>query len=684
MDTPGHENALIHETSPYLLQHAHNPVDWYPWGAEALERAHKENKPVLLSIGYSACHWCHVMAHESFEDPQTAAVMNEYFINIKVDREERPDLDKIYQAAQHLLTQRTGGWPLTMFLTPDQMPFFGGTYFPPVSRYGLPGFHDLLLRVADYYRNAQESIRKQNVSTQEALQQIGNVPPAETGLQLHDEPLHIAVQQLAESYDPIHGGFGGAPKFPHPSSLELLLRHFLCHSEETESGRHSLDMLEHTLRKMAEGGIYDQLGGGFSRYAVDERWRIPHFEKMLYDNGPLLTLYAQAWQITRQPLYRTIALETAAWIMRDMQSPEGGYYSSLDADSEGHEGKFYVWDREEIRSLLDADEFVVAEKYFGLDQPPNFEGLWHLHVAAPIDPATELTVGLLRNARHKLLAARNTRIWPGRDEKILTSWNALMIKGMATAAVVFDDASCFHSAERALEFLRTELWRNGRLLATCKDGKAHLNAYLDDHAFLIDAVLAMLNYRWNPDWVQFAVALADTLLTHFADGEHGGFFFTSHDHEKLIQRHKPFLDEALPSGNGIAAAVLLELGHLLDEPRYLEAAEHTLKSAWPSIERYPSAHNSLLYALEDYLRPPRQVIIRAAAELEEWRRQTQSCARPFTRIFPIPADAKSLPGSLGERRALDMPVAYLCEGHQCLAPVTRLDLLAENLKNPRI
>jgi hypothetical protein len=682
MDKAKHENALIHETSPYLLQHAHNPVHWYPWGTEALERAQKEDKPIMLSIGYSACHWCHVMAHESFEDEATAAVMNEHFINIKVDREERPDLDRIYQTAQQLLTQRTGGWPLTMFLTPDQLPFFGGTYFPPASRYGLPGFRDLLLRVTEYYRKAQEDIRKQNLSMQEALLHIGSLPPPDAGLQLNNEPLPVAVQQLAESFDQKHGGFGGAPKFPHPSSLERLLRDHLAHQKENETTGHSLHLLEHTLRNMAGGGIYDQLGGGFSRYSVDERWMIPHFEKMLYDNGPLLTLYTQAWQITHNPLYKTIALETAAWVMREMQAPDGGYYSSLDADSEGHEGKFYVWNREEIRALLDADEFAVAERYFGLDQPANFEGHWHLYVAAPLAPATERTVGLLRNARHKLLAVRNERIWPGRDEKILTSWNALMIKGLATATAVFEDASCFDSAARALEFIRTTLWRNGRLLATCKGGKAHLNAYLDDYAFLIDAILSLLSYRWNPDWLHFAVDLADTLLTHFADNDNGGFYFTAHDHEKLIQRSKPLLDDALPAGNGVAAAVLLELGHLLGEPRYLEAAERTLKTAWPSIVRYPSAHNTLLHALEDYLRPPRQVIIRAGtAELETWRRQAQSLAPPLTRIYPIPADAIALPGMLNDRRAGNAPVAYICAGHQCLAPVTRLDLLSENLKN---
>jgi len=682
MDKAKHENALIHETSPYLLQHAHNPVHWYPWGPEALARAQKEDKPIMLSIGYSACHWCHVMAHESFEDEATAAVMNEHFINIKVDREERPDLDRIYQTAQQLLTQRTGGWPLTMFLTPDHLPFFGGTYFPPASRYGLPGFRDLLLRVAEYYRNAQEGIRKQNLSMQEALLHIGNLPPPDAELQLNDEPLPIAVQQLAESFDQTHGGFGGAPKFPHPSSLERLLRDYLAHQNENETARHSLNMVELTLRKMAEGGIYDHLGGGFSRYSVDERWMIPHFEKMLYDNGPLLTLYAQTWQITHNPLYKTIALETAGWVMREMQAPDGGYYSSLDADSEGHEGKFYVWDREEIRELLDANEFAVVERFFGLDQPANFEVRWHLYVAAQLAPATEQTVGLLRNARHKLLKVRNERIRPGRDEKILTSWNALMIKGMATAAAVFEDTSCFDSAARALEFIRTTLWRNGRLLATCKDGKAHLNAYLDDHAFLIDAILSLLNYRWNPDWLQFAVELADTLLTSFADKDNGGFYFTAYDHEKLIQRNRPFMDDALPAGNGVAAAVLLELGHLLGEPRYLEAAERTLKAAWPSIVRYPSAHNTLLHALEDYLRPPRQVIIRAgAAELEAWRRQAQTLAPPLTHIYPIPADAAALPGMLNDRRAENTAVAYICAGHHCLAPVTRLDLLAENIKN---
>ena len=337
MDKPKYENALIHETSPYLLQHAHNPVHWHPWGADALERARKENKPILLSIGYSACHWCHVMAHESFEDETTAAVMNEHFINIKVDREERPDLDRIYQTAQHLLTQRTGGWPLTMFLTPDQLPFFGGTYFPPISRYGLPGFRDLLVRVTDYYRNAGEAIRKQNLSMQEALQRLVSVPPADAGQPLNNEPLHIAFQQLKEAFDPVHGGFGGAPKFPHPSNLERLLQDHLSQKTDHDTARHALDMVEHSLKKMAAGGIYDQLGGGFSRYSVDEHWLIPHFEKMLYDNGPLLTLYSQAWQITHNPLYKTIALETAGWVMRDMQSPDGGYYSSLDADSEGHE-----------------------------------------------------------------------------------------------------------------------------------------------------------------------------------------------------------------------------------------------------------------------------------------------------------------------------------------------------------
>ncbi|HKK16791.1 MAG TPA: thioredoxin domain-containing protein, partial [Gammaproteobacteria bacterium] len=556
-----HENALIHETSPYLQQHAHNPVHWYPWSEEALQRAREEDKPILLSIGYSACHWCHVMAHESFEDEETAAIMNELFINIKVDREERPDLDKIYQVSQQLLTQRTGGWPLTMFLTPeDQLPFFGGTYFPPEPRYGMPGFRDLLQRVAGFYREKRDDINRQNQSMQEALQRISETAAADAGTQLTHYPLTVALQQLQQSFDERNGGFGGAPKFPHPTNIERLLRH----QQREPANTQSRIMTETTLRKMAEGGVYDQVGGGFYRYSVDEQWMIPHFEKMLYDNGPLLRVYSQAYQLTGNVFYQKIATETAEWVLRDMQSAEGGYYSTIDADSEGHEGKFYIWDKAELQQLLDESLYEVVAKYLGLEQPANFEGHWHLYVTTPLKTvADELSISReeaekrLKKARAILLQTRNKRVWPGRDEKILTSWNGLMIKAMATAATVFNEPRYHDSACRSVAFIRETLWQDGRMLATYKDGKAHLNAYLDDYAFIIDGILALLGFRWNSDSLAFAIQLTEAMLDKFEDQENGGFFFTSHDHEKLIQRHKPMMDDALPAGNGIAASVLL-------------------------------------------------------------------------------------------------------------------------------
>ena len=434
-------NALAGETSPYLLQHAANPVHWHPWGPVALDLARRENKPILLSIGYSACHWCHVMAHESFEDEATARLMNGLYVNIKVDREERPDLDKIYQTAHQLLTQRGGGWPLTMFLTPDDhRPFFAGTYFPVQARFGMPGFRDLLVRVEAFFRENQDEIRAQNQRLVDALQSLE--PGAAGSEALDGEPLVQAVQTLAQMFDARHGGFGNAPKFPHCGQIELLMRDAVSASHaHVSTAPDALQMAAFTLEQMAHGGLYDQLGGGFCRYSVDERWAIPHFEKMLYDNGPLLGLYAQIFQLTGEPVFRQTTVETAQWVMRDMQSPEGGYYSTLDADSEGVEGKFYVWTPDEVRSLLEADEYRVLAARFGLDGPANFETLhWHLAVArdlAEIATAESLPQGqvatLIDRGRTKLLEARNRRVWPGRDEKILTSWNALMIKGMAIA-----------------------------------------------------------------------------------------------------------------------------------------------------------------------------------------------------------------------------------------------------------
>src|SRR6266480_533497 len=475
-------NRLANQTSPYLQQHAANPVDWYPWGPEALERARREDKPILLSVGYSACHWCHVMAHESFEDPEVAALMNRLFVNVKVDREERPDLDQIYQSAHQMLAQRPGGWPLTMFLAPDGTPFFGGTYFPKAARFGLPGFAELCERIAAIWRDQQTDIASQNSEMRKALARTLPRRAAQRP-EFSPDVLRALLDQLRASFDARFGGFGGAPKFPHPSDLELCLR------------KGETDIAHTTLKRMCEGGIYDQLGGGFSRYSVDAQWMIPHFEKMLYDNGPLLSLLADAWLVTGELLYARCAEETAGWIMREMQSPEGGYYSSLDADSEHEEGKFYVWSRDEAQAALTGEEYAVLSPHFGLDQPPNFENRhWHLHVARPVEPGKE---GILERAKQKLFAARAKRVRPGRDEKVLVSWNALAIRGMAHAGRVLGREPWIASARRALEFIRSRMWRDGRLLATCKDGQAHLAAYLDDYAYLMAALIELLQSEFS-------------------------------------------------------------------------------------------------------------------------------------------------------------------------------------------
>ena len=680
-------NRLSHETSPYLRQHAHNPVDWYPWGAAALEKARAERKPILLSVGYSACHWCHVMAHESFEDAATARLMNDLFVNIKVDREERPDIDRIYQIAQQMLTQRSGGWPLTMFLThDDQRPFFGGTYFPREARHGLPAFRDLLQRVAQYYRDHEPELRQQNAALMAAFTQLNPPAPAQE-TQLTQAPLRAARAALAKAFDPRSGGFGGAPKFPHPMTLELLLRTWQATAHSLEPDLHALYMATLTLRRMGEGGINDPLGGGFARYSVDEYWMIPHFEKMLYDNAALLTVYAQAATATGDAFYADVALATAAWAMREMQAPQGGFYSSYDADSEGHEGKFYVWDRETVRGALAAEEFSVFAARFGLDRAPNFEGRWHLHgfasveeVAAAQQRAPTEVAALLETARQKLLALRSKRIWPGRDDKILTSWNALMIRGLATAARALARPELAESATRALDFIRATLWRDGRLLATYKDGRAHLNAYLDDYVYLADAVLELQQVRFRSAELAFARELLEVVLQHFADPA-GGFFFTSDDHETLIHRSKAFGDDATPAGNGIAAFVLQRMGYLLGETRYLAAAASTLRAAWPVLEKYPQGHVSLLIALQELLKPPQTIILRGTqAAIAKWRDDLARLYAPDRMVLAIPADAADLPPALADKPARGEAVAYVCEGSVCAAPLATFSALTAYLR----
>ena len=672
-------NRLARETSPYLQQHAHNPVDWYPWGEEALAEAKRTGKPILLSVGYSACHWCHVMAHESFENPDIAKVMNDNFVNIKVDREERPDIDQIYQVAQAMLTQRNGGWPLTMFLTPDQLPFFGGTYFPDRPKYGMPGFADLLKRVRAFYDEHPNDIRAQGEQLAQAL--AGTQPRAAGEVELSGEPLDDATDYLAQAFDPVDGGFSGAPKFPHPDTIELLLRRYAALGDPSALQRALL-----TLRKMAEGGIYDQLGGGFARYSVDERWAIPHFEKMLYDNGWLLRLYADAWAITRDPLFERVCAETAAWVMREMQSPEGGYYSSLDADSEGEEGKYYVWDAKEVEALLTPGEYAVAAAAYGLDGPPNFENRhWHLVIARPLEDvalALRIDEGAARQrldaARRKLAAERDKRVRPGRDEKILASWNALMIGGMAHAARVFGNRDWLASARKALDYVRREMWRDGKLLATAKDGRAHLDAYLDDHAYLIAALLETLQADFDARDLEWAARLGRVLLDEFRDPVQGGFFFTSHDHERLIHRPKPGPDNATPSGNAVAALALNRLSFLTGDARLAEASRNAIALFWPQIERQAAAFGTMLAALEEQLTAPRTLIVTGPRDaLAPWREMLDKAYLPTTIVLCI-ASSEGLPGPL--RKPVGEKVeAYLCEGATCLAPMASPQQLRDAL-----
>ncbi len=700
-------NRLAHETSPYLQQHAGNPVDWYAWGEEALQAARAQDKPILLSIGYSACHWCHVMAHESFEDTDVAALMNRHFINIKVDREERPDLDQIYQLAHQMMSQRSGGWPLTMFLTPEQEPFFGGTYFPKTSRYGLPGFSDLLLRVANFYHTERAQIATQGEAIVSGFARMQPEDPPHQST-FSAAPIDRALENLAASFDAVYGGFGAAPKFPHPTDLELCLRrHALCGAGQdaggaTDAARQGdpLKMAIYTLGRMAVGGIYDQLGGGFCRYSVDAHWLIPHFEKMLYDNGPLLARYSDAWVLTRDPLFAEVVEETAAWTMREMQSPEGGYYSSLDADSEHEEGKFYVWTPQQAHALLSAEEYAVCAPFYGLDQAANFEGgQWHLHVARGLDEiaaavgrAAQECSTLLARSRAKLLAAREQRIRPGRDEKILTSWNALMIMGMARAARVFARPEWLASARSALDFIRATLWRKevgparARLLATFKDGRAHLNAYLDDYAFLLAALIELMQTDFHRSDLEFAEELAEVLLQQFYDPAAGGFFFTSHDHEKLIHRPKPGHDGATPSGNGVAALALQRLGHITGEPRYLDAAERTLRLFYPALAQHPNGYSSLLMALEEAIEPPRVVVLRGPEEeMRQWRRILGQTYLPATLVLALAPEAEALPPLLAKPTIVPEAVnAWVCQGVTCLAPVDKLEKLLGVLKADKL
>ncbi len=665
-------NRLARETSPYLLQHADNPVDWYPWGPEALALAQQEDKPILLSIGYSACHWCHVMAHECFEDAEVAAVMNRLFVNIKVDREERPDLDQIYQTAHQLLAQRGGGWPLTVFLAPDQTPFFAGTYFPKTPRYRLPGFVDLMENVAQAWHARRDEVLAQNETVRAALDRQSPAPAGQGALS--DAPFAEAMRDLDTAFDPVWGGFSKPPKFPRPGELFFLLRRARLGDDRAR------ELGLYTLTKMASGGVRDQLGGGFCRYSVDERWAIPHFEKMLYDNGPLLQLYADAWAMSGDTRYREAAEDIVAWLLREMRGPDGGFFSALDADSEGKEGKFYVWTPDQARAVLTDEEYAVAAPVYGFDAPPNFENAhWNpilarplAEVAADLGVSPERAAARLASARAKLFAARENRVRPGCDDKQLTSWNALMIAGLAHAGRVMNRPEWVAEAQTALDFLRARLWRDDRLRASYKNGEARLNAYLDDYAFLLDALLESVQAAYRPTDLDWAVTIADALLAQFEDVESGGFFFTSHDHEHLLIRQKPGYDQAMPSGNGVAAFALQRLGHLLGDTRYLDAAERCLRYFHAQIGQQPVAYPGLLAALDEWLGAPRVIVLRGPAPaLEAASRMLASRLGVRDMLLAVP-NGMNLPPVL-DKPETPVPTLWVCSAGACQPPTTVLE-----------
>ncbi|MEX0820214.1 MAG: thioredoxin domain-containing protein, partial [Pirellulaceae bacterium] len=609
-------NRLANQSSPYLLQHANNPVDWYPWGAEALERSKSEQKPIFLSIGYSACHWCHVMEHESFENASIAAALNDKFVNIKVDREERPDLDQIYMNAVQLLTGR-GGWPMSVFLTPDLQPFFGGTYWPPEARMGMPGFAQVIAAVDDAWQNNREQAIEQADELTRHLQQVGQTdhPAGE----LAPELLGNAVAKLEQVFDYTNGGFGQAPKFPHSMDLQLLMRVWFRTRRDGV-----LDIVKLNLDKMARGGIYDHLAGGFARYSVDARWLVPHFEKMLYDNALLTGAYLDGYLITQDAFYARVVRETLDYILGYMTDQRGGFHSTEDADSEGVEGKFYVWSEEEIREVLGderADRFCYV---YDVTKSGNFEGHNILNLPKSIAQCAALRDwdldelnAELSESRAALLAVRDRRVRPGKDDKILVSWNALMIDSMARASNILGEAKYLDAAVAATEFILKEMRRDdGRLLHSWRNDAAKFDAYLDDYAYLVNALVSLYEASFDERWIDEAVKLADLVIAHFSDTAAGGFFFTADDHEQLIARNKDIHDSSVPSGNAMSATALLRLGQLTGRGDYLEAARSTLDAAAGIMRQSPTAAGQMLIAADMHFGPTKEIAILAANKEE--------------------------------------------------------------------
>jgi uncharacterized protein YyaL (SSP411 family) len=665
-------NRLAQETSPYLLQHKDNPVDWHPWGPEALERAREEDRPILLSIGYSACHWCHVMERESFEDTETAAYMNEHFVNVKVDREERPDVDAIYMEAVQSISGH-GGWPMTVFLDPDGVPFYGGTYFPPDTNRGMPSFRMVMEAVVHAYETQREEIRERAPGVRARLGAVGEVEPRPELPGTAE--LEEATERLLAAADRRNGGFGGAPKFPPASSLELLL------------ARGETEHVGLTLDKMLAGGIYDQIGGGFARYAVDAIWLVPHFEKMLYDNALLARAYLHGAQELGHERYRRVCEETLDWMLREMRGPEGGFYSALDADSEGEEGKFYVWTPAQIREALATNpnriKFSSRQRenlmrFWGVSEEGNFEGENILHLAGGAE--TPEPEGLAE-ARRALFEARSQRVWPGLDEKRLTSWNALAIAALADAGAVLGREDYLDAARACASFLLEQLRdADGNLLRTYKDGRAHLNAYLEDHAFLLEALLALYEAGFETRWFTEARALADTMIERFGDPERGGFYSTSSDHEELIARRKEVGDHPIPSGNSSAAMGLLRLGALTGERRYEEAGAAVFALFGKPAVEHPDAFAHMLRALDFHLSPTREVAL-VGNDLTDLAAVVRGKSHPHLVLAGGPEGSEDPSLLTGRTTVAGSPAAYVCQNFTCRLPVTDPDDLRRQLSS---
>ncbi|PQO31523.1 thioredoxin domain-containing protein [Blastopirellula marina] len=677
-------NRLEHESSPYLLQHANNPVDWFPWGEEALEVARDQQKPIFLSIGYSACHWCHVMEHESFESQEIADYLNAHFVCIKVDREERPDLDQIYMNAVQLLTGH-GGWPMSVFLTPELKPFFGGTYWPPTASRGMPGFDQVLRAVIDAWTNRREMAQQQSEILTERLQSIGagaaestEIPPGRIGM---------AVRQMEQSFDERHGGFGQAPKFPHTMNVDLLLRNYV----ETRN-EHSLKIVAITLDKMSRGGIYDHLGGGFARYSVDAKWLVPHFEKMLYDNALLVSNYVDAFRLTKFPRYAQVVRETCDYILRDMTDELGGFHSTEDADSEGEEGKFYVWEPHEIHQLL-GDE-TIAQRFcyvYDVTESGNFEGHSILNLKQPLaqfaeelQTSEEELAEEMANGRQVLFNARYDRVRPGKDDKILASWNGLMIEALAKAGAALGEPRYLAAATQAAKFVLEKMTdANGRLLHTYRHGKAKLPAYLDDYSYLASAMFALYEATFDATWLDECHRLMQVAIEHFYDQEEGGFFYTADDHEALIARNKDFYDNSIPSGNGMAALVLAKLGKLIGDNELLRLAEATVVAGADVLQKHPLAAGQLLIAYDFLQNPGKQVVLAVESDdpsLPAIVGQLHSQYLPRTLLAVQVGDTQpsGLLQSLleGKKPQAGEPTIYACENFQCQAPVSAASYLS--------